>query len=180
MVLKYGEINVFHNTETESFGNLFLRLYGTETWVDSSSKIIISWADDNIPFDIEEKLVKRHMEFKFENKESFLPSSICLNSSDNKIINLNYTKPFTTSTGKLALDLKSIFAPSKNYSNNVVSSFFNFSYYLTLDKIKRPLISCVRVKSTEEKPRFLIAYDPDYIIESDAVYIINCIFRNRY
>jgi len=44
MVLKYGEINVFHNTETESFGNFFLRLYGTETWVDSTSKMIISWS----------------------------------------------------------------------------------------------------------------------------------------
>ncbi len=180
MVLKYGEINVFHNTETESYKNLILRLYGTETWVEPSSKIIIIWADNNIPFDIEEKLAKRDMEFKLENTESLLPSLIYVKSSDNKIINLNYTKPFTTSAGTYALALKPIFAPSKNYLNNSVTSYFNFSYHLNLDKIKRPLISCVRVKSTEEKPRFLIAYETDYLTESDAIYIINCLFRNQY
>ncbi len=181
MVLKYGEINVFHNTETESYKNLILRLYGAETWVEPSSMIIITWDEDKIPIDISNKIVKKYMEFKFGldlDLPSF-PSSICVNSS--KKISIIYEKPLLNLKGNLVLNLKPLFSKNSNFVNkNFVRSFFNFNYFVQDGVNKAQALSCARVNSTEEKPRFLLAYETDYLTDSDVYYIINCLFRNQY
>ena len=107
-----------------------------------------------------------------------LPAYIKTSTSKHQI---TYDEPTETSDGKLILYLEPVFIEYKKYSrNNVVPSVFNFSYYVQESSNKKTALSCVRVKSTEEKPRFLIAYDSDYLSESEVIYIINCMFRYKY
>ena len=181
MVLKYGEINVFHNTETESYKNLILRYIGKETWVEPSSMIIITWDEDKIPIDISNKIVKKYMEFKFglDLELTSFPSSICINSS--KKISIIYEKPLLNLKGNLVLDLKTLFTKNNNFVNkNFVPSYYNFNYLVQESSNKKTALSCVRVKSSEENPIFLLAYETDYLTDSDVYYIINCLFRNQY
>jgi hypothetical protein len=49
--------------------------------------------------------------------------------------------------------------------------------YETYDKIESFAVS--RIKSNEEKPRFVIAYNETIFDKSDIIYLINCIFKKN-
>ena len=41
---------------------------------------------------------------------------------------------------------------------------------------KNDVLAIVRIKSSEENPRFLLVYDDDYFEKNDIIYFINYIF----
>lgn len=176
-MLKYGEINIFHNTELESYTNLIWRYLNIETCVHQSSQIIMSFDDDDKLFDINDKIVKRDIEFAFIEPTSF-PYVINIRQPRSTIL---YDEPIIKPDGTRSLNYKSIFAKCSKYLLiGHMASFFNFSYYIFVGSKKKSVFSCIRVKSTSVKPRFLLAYETDYLTESDVIYLVNCIFRNQY
>lgn len=60
---------------------------------------------------------------------------------------------------------------------NKHASEFNVIYE---DDNKNEKLSICRIKSNENKPRFLLAYDIDILNKSDIIYLVHCIFNDKY
>ena len=59
------------------------------------------------------------------------------------------------------------------------SSCFNCIYYCTKDGTKN-VFSILKLYSNIAKPRFLLAYDSDEFNKDEVIYLVNCIFKNKY
>lgn len=57
------------------------------------------------------------------------------------------------------------------------ASQFNLMYK-TYDK--KEVFSICRIKSNEEKPRFILAYNSDILDRSDIIYLTDCIFKYKF
>ena len=80
--------------------------------------------------------------------------------------------------GEKRLDFKKIFKNCKNYNKDSVDSSEYNLIYETYDKIE--LFAICRIKSNEEKPRFILAYDETIFYKSDIIYLTVCIFKKKF
>ena len=56
-------------------------------------------------------------------------------------------------------------------------SIFNVIYQdIGMDEV----LSLIKIKSNEEKPRYLIAYDETIFCKSDIIYFVENVFRLRF
>jgi hypothetical protein len=79
------------------------------------------------------------------------------------------------------LSFTNIFKDYKCFKNtNKEASVYNCIYYCHFLGGKKEVFSVLKIKSNEEKPRYLIAYDESILSINDISYIINCIFRNKF
>ena len=77
---------------------------------------------------------------------------------------------------KKKIDFKKIFENyNKNYNRE--ASEYNLIYE-TYDN--KELFSICRIKSNEEKPRFILAYDETIFDKSDIIYLTDCIFKKKF
>lgn len=53
-------------------------------------------------------------------------------------------------------------------------SIYNCIYYVLKDKID--VLAILRIKSSDTKPRFLLAYDDEYFEKEYIIYFVNYIF----
>ncbi len=173
MVLKYGEIYVYHNQSEESIGNAFWRFFGYETPVDKSSQILMIFDETNELFDVNEYLSRPNTVSKiivsFNHKPIHeLPKSFT--NSAGKIA--NYKEPIE-SNGVKKLCFNNIFRNNKLKTLEKVASLYNLIYIFN----SKEVFVTVRIKSTEEKPRFIFAFDPDFLSNTDVVHLVNLLFR---
>ena len=61
----------------------------------------------------------------------------------------------------------------------IVSSCFNCIYYCHKYGTQN-VFSILKLYSNEDKPRFLLAYDSDEFNKDEVIYLVNCIFKNKY
>jgi hypothetical protein len=55
-----------------------------------------------------------------------------------------------------------------------IPSVYNCIYY----KNNNDVFAIIKIKSNEDKPRFLLAYDDEYFEKDDIIYLVNYIFSN--
>ena len=72
------------------------------------------------------------------------------------------------------LNFKNIFNNNNNKFLTLQSSIYNSIYYSLV--YNNDVFAIVRIKSSEEKPRFLLAYDNKYFEKNDVIYLVNYIF----
>ncbi len=173
MVLKFGEIYIYHDQKEEYFSNSIFRFFGYETYVDKPSKILMIFDDNNELFDVNEYLNN------INNSNALL----------NELTITNETLPesFVLTNGKKATHkkniivgaitkqcFKQIFTNYKKYKTvKGIPSIYNCIYKYDLEEI----FGILRISSAEETPRFIFAFDDKLIDNQQAVYLINYIFR---
>lgn len=78
---------------------------------------------------------------------------------------------------KETLNFNSIFKNYYKYKTQQYElSIFNLIYE---DIDEKELFAMCRIKSTEEKPRFLLAYDNIIFDKSDIIYFVDYLFKNK-
>jgi len=179
MTIKYAEVTIIFDTVNEGlFSNLKRNLFGYETFCNEESDIIISFDNGTI------SCVKNDLKdckFKFFNGLSdLLPSHF----ETNKKVKFRHVyfhrAPIKKEDGNLHLDFKTIFPSEMQLKYKIVASCFNCIYYWNnRDGIKN-VFSILKLYSNEDKPRFLLAYDSDEFNKDEVIYLVNCIFKNKY
>ena len=179
MPIKYGEITIIRNTEYESLFNYVsyaFRLVGYETTFTDKDTIIILFDDDTI-YNTKDEYIDK--EFKINiSVNNLYPIYFDINSKD---ITLFYKYPIEKLDGKLKLDYGDIHKNYKNYENLIKNRLEPSIYNVIYESVyKNNLFSIVKIKSNEEKPRFLVTYDDKYLDKSDIIYLVDSMFKEKF
>ena len=171
MFIKYAEITIIKNIEEENFFRNLTRYFGYEDITNNKDTIIILF-DDKTICDIKDEYIDKKFKFGVIGYDTIFPIYFKLNNQKT----LFYRTPEIKNNLK-KLDFMLIF---KDYKINLISkdaSKFNMIYE---DCNKKEKLAICRVKSNEEKPCFLLAYDIDILDRSDIIYLVDCIFKSKY
>ncbi len=173
MVLKYGEIYVYHNKNEESFSNTLWRFFGRETYVDNTSQILMIFDETNELFDINEYLSRPNTECKIKLNFSDVTLPDFFTNSDGKTA--TYKEPIVTNGIKKESFTK-IFTNYNKYKNfKPIASIYNRIYTFNSDNV----FVTLRISSAEETPRFIFAFDSNFLSNTDVVNLINLFFRGK-
>lgn len=172
MSIKYAEITIIRNLEEQNIFTTLTRYFGYENQINNNDTIIMTF-DDGTICDIKDEYKDLNYKFGLINwPEHWFPGYFDLNNK----ITLFYKRPKEVN-GVKKLDFKPIFNDYKNHYCSKDSSKFNMIYE---DYNKKEKLAICRVKSNEDKPRFLLAYDIDIFDRSDIIYLVDCIFKRKY
>jgi len=178
MPIKYAEITIIRNLEEEHIFNYLNRiLLGNENSVNDNDTIIILFDDETI-YDVKKEYIDKkfgkliEMGPKYFNRDN-LP--IYFEIKNNK--KTFFSKSPTENNGIKRLDFKPIFANNKNHlTTTKEASVYNSIYYYNNNNKDNDVLAIVRVKSNEEKPRFLLAYDEAHFEKEYIIYFVNYLF----
>ena len=179
MTIKYAEITIIFDTENEGILKNFKRNWlGYETFCDEETHIIISFDDINTC--VKDNLTDCNFNF-FVGISSMLPLHFeQRNKKKEKYRNTYFQRqPIKNKDGNLFLDFKKIFSSEIREKYKLIASSFNSIYYCTKNN-NQDVFSILKIYSNEDKPRFLLAYDSDEFNRDELIYLVNCIFKNKY
>lgn len=175
MPIKYGEITIIHNDDEDGFFKSFLRNWGYELKTNQSSKIIILFEDGDI-FEINDKL--RDFEYKFVDDPTY-HTPLSFENPKKKTDRYFKKKPHMNDKSQLTLNFEELFKSYNKYSKkDNIASIYNFIYYRFTYEEKKDVFGVVRLKSNDNKPRFIFAYDCLNFSKDEIMYLINVIFKN--
>ena len=171
MSIKYVEITIIRNIEEENIFRTLSRYFGNENTTNNKDTIIMLF-DDGTICDTKDEYIDKKFEFDVIGHDHSFPIYFKI---DNEKRSLFYKKP-DIKDGQKKLDFKKIF---KNYNKNYNREASEYNViYETYDN--KELFAICRIKSNEEKPRFLLAYDETIFDKSDIIYLVDCIFKRKY
>jgi hypothetical protein len=172
MPIRYAEITIIINTEKETIINYFNRLFlGNENKTTDNDTIIILFDDGtisdvkkdckntNINIIMGPRMLKTNLPLYFEiedTKETFFSKT-----------------PTIDCDGNLRLNSKPIFA---NNTKHIATKKESSGYNCIFKRSNNEVLSIVKIKSSENKPMFLIAYDDEYFEKEHIIYFVNYIF----
>lgn len=172
MTIKYAEITIIRNLEQETIFRAMSRYIGYENITNDNDTIIIIFDDDTI-CDTKDEYIDKKYKFSILYHDYNFPIYFELN----KEITLFYRRP-SEENNKKKLNFKPIFRPYYKYNNVIIeASEYNLIYE---DIFKKEILAIVRIKSNEEKPRFLLAYDDKLLDRTSIIYLIDCIFKHKF
>jgi hypothetical protein len=177
MNIKYGEISVIQNTNEESFISYIGRKLGCENSFTNKDEIIILFEDETI---YNTKDIQNNNSFKFSSVS--LSSGFPIYFDINKQTPAFYKKPIKDAFDKSYLNFTTIFKNYSKYKSYKDSNKLDVSRYnIIYEKLdNNDIFSIVKIKSNEEKPRFILAYDSNYFDKNDIIYLIDCILKSKY
>ena len=171
MPIKYAEITIIINTEKETILNYFNRLIGNENKTNDNDTIIILF-DDGIICDVKKEYKNTNTNI-IMGPRSFKTSSPIYFEIEDTNETFFSKKPTVDYNGNLKLDCKPIFANNKKHTTTKKEPS---SYNSIFERGNNEVLSIVRIKSSEEKPRFLLAYNDEYFKKEHIIYFVNYIF----
>jgi hypothetical protein len=179
MTIKYAEITIIFDTENEGFfTNLKRNWLGYETFCDEETDIIISFDDKNIC--VKDDFKDCNFNF-FVGISSSLPLHFQQDNKEKEKYRHTYFQrhPIKKEDGNLHLDFTKIFSTEIRKKYKFIASCFNCIYYCIKNN-NQDVFSILKIYSNEDKPRFLMAYDSDEFNRDELIYMVNCIFKNKY
>ena len=175
MPIKYAEITIIINTEKESMINYFKKLLlDNENQTNDNDTIIILF-DDGIICDVKKEYnTKLHNPIKMgpSSLSRYFPLPIYFEIEDTNETFFSKT-PTVDCNGELRLNSKPIFANNKKHTTTKKEPS---SYNSIFKRSNNEVLAIVKIKSSEEKPRFLLAYDDEYFKKEHIIYFVNYIF----
>jgi hypothetical protein len=173
MTIKYAEITIIRDLEEESMFDSIGRYFGNEPIITDNDLIIITF-DDNTICDIKNEYIDKKFIFGPCGYIHNFPIHFRFDSYKRVAF---YTIPDIID-GNYKLRLKDIFKNNINYhKNNCQSSIYNMIYSNYDGDL---IFAILRVKSNEEKPRYLLAYNSELFHRSDIIYLIDCMFKHKF
>jgi len=180
MSIKYAEITVIVNLEKDSLVNHLFRFLGYENYnFTDSDTIIISFDDDTVCEINNSSTYEKTIKFAVVGIEYKFPIYFDLNGKT------FFPKKPDEIDGVKRLNFNEIFKQNKKYNQTKKEpSYNNIIYYIydnTNNNIgKTDVFSLLRIKSSEEKPRFLVAYDERLFNKDNLIYLLNCILKHKF
>lgn len=173
MPIKYAEITIIINTEKESILNYFNRLLLRNENVTNDNDIIIILFDDGIICDVKKECKNTNTKLlKMGPTDYKTDIPIYFEIKNIKDTTETYfSKSPREDNGKLKLNFNPIFANSQNFLKKEPSV-----YNCIFERGNNEVLAIVKIKSSEEKPRFLLAYDEEHFKKEHIIYFVNYIF----
>jgi len=172
MPIKYCEVTVIRNIEEETFVSYLKRLAGYENIITDKDTIIITF-DDNTIYDIKNEYIDKKIEFGI--------THWCYNYPiyfDIKNTTAFFREP-TKLEDKTKLDFSDIHKNYPNYKNDLKKRLEPSMYNIIYDAHKNAFFSITRIKSNEEKPRFIVCYNDEYLDKSDIIYLTDHMLKQK-
>jgi len=174
MTIKYVEVTIIRNIEEENVFRTLSRYLGYENTSNDNDTIIMEF-DDGTICDTKDEYIDKKFKFSVLGHDNWFPIYFKI---DEENCTLFYKRPDLNNNKQKSLDFRKILKNYKNYNTTSrVASEYNMIYE-THDKIESFAVS--KIKSNEEKPRFVIAYDELILDKSDIIYLTNCIFNKKF
>lgn len=179
MSIKYSEITVIFDTVNEGiFRNLSRNWFGRETFCNDETDIVISFDDKNIC--VKDEFKDCNFKF-FVGISSLFPMHFEVKEKKEKYRRTYFQRaPIKKEDGNFHLDFKKIFSNKILLKYKSVPSCFNCIYYCINNDGNKDVFSILKIYSNEDKPRFLLAYDSDEFSQEEIIYLVNCMFKNKY
>ena len=155
----------------ETISNYFNRLLGNQNKTSDNDNIIILF-DDGIICDVKKEyntntnIIMGPIGFKTN-----LPIYFEITDKNETIF---YKTPTVDYNGNLRLNSKPIFANNKKHTTTKKEPSV---YNCIFERGNNEVLAIAKIKSSEEKPRFLLAYDDTYFEKEHIIYFVNCIFK---
>ena len=188
MPIKYGDLTIIHK-ETENVFTTLRTWLGYEKSVTKESKLIFLF-DDGEVYDVEDKL--KDFKYKF--------SSICMgfyypfyfektedteeSKTKHHYKRIYFFKKPLLENEKKRLNFNPLFSSYTKFNHTLKEpSIYNCIYYchkylLNSTTNEPEIFGLIRIKSTEQMPRFQIAYDSDEFTKEEIIYLIHHIFNS--
>jgi hypothetical protein len=183
MSIKYIEATIIRNLENETIFRPFMRFLGYENITKDDDTIILSFDDDSV-CDIKEHHIDKKIKFEksYCNSSGSFPIYFDLNGKT------LFKKNPELIDGLKKLHLNNIFMNFEKkdlFSSQKIPSIYNIIYYVDDSSsgstdFKLEVFGIVRIKSNEEKPRYIIAYNDKYFDKSYVIYLIDCVFKINF
>jgi hypothetical protein len=170
MPIKYAEITIIINTEKESILNYFNRLLSNENTTTDNDTIIILFDDGNICDVKKEYNTNTNIIMGPRGFKTNLPLYFEIKDINGTFFSKS---PTEDCNGNLKLNCKPIFANNKKHTTTKKESSV---YNSIFERGNNQVLAIVKIKSSEEKPRFLLAYDDEYFKKEHIIYFVNFIF----
>lgn len=174
MTIKYCEVTVIRNIEEEQFVSYIKRLAGYENRITDKDTIIIKFVDNNTIYDVKNEYADK--KFKFAVNHWYYNYPIYFELKNNLV----FFKEPTKSGDKNRLDFSEIHKHYPNYEINLKKNLEPSIYNIIYDSQNKVVFSIARIKSNEEKPRFIVSYDDKCIDKSDIIYLIDYMLKQKY
>lgn len=174
MPIKYAEITTIFNLEKETMMNYFNRLLlMNENQTNENDTIIISFEENEVICDVKKECLNNSKVMMTMGPKFFdLPLYFGMKDNNDKTF---FSKPPQECNGTRKLNFNPIFANYKKHrTTKKEESIYNCIYYVLKNKID--VLAILRIKSSNTKPRFLLAYDDEYFKKEYIIYFVNYIF----
>lgn len=171
MSIRYCEITIIRNLEEESIFSSVGRFFGMETSLTDNDTIIITFDDETI-CDVKNEYVDKKYEFSQSVNNNKFPIYFAFGHHRkafyrNPIIKNNVS---TLNTGNLY----------NNYKKYNEMKYIPSTYNIIYTSGSSEIFGILKLKSNEEKPRYLLAYDETKFDRTDIIYLTNCIFKCKF
>ena len=189
-----GELTIIKDTEQSTLTSLLYWITNEEYQVKKSKYIFLF--DDGEICDAENKLlgnfnfsflhdINLDLPFSFTNSIRYkLPIYFEIKSKESNERRIYFHKGMDIKTSRSLLDFNQIFKSYSKFKCDInILSEYNGIYYchkflLNSDTNKPEIFSLIRIKSTEQMPRFQFAYDSDEFTKEEIIYFIHHIFNS--
>lgn len=172
MTIKYAEVTIITNQGDETILRSVFKFLGYENKFTENDKIIISFDDETV-CDVKDDYTNNN-KFKFgiTGYEHSFPIYFEMNDKT-----FFYKKPeIINNVQKLNFNI--IMKNNKKYEKKtIVPSIYNVVFYIHEYDGKKDVFGILKIRSSEEKPRYHIAYDDKYFDKSSVIYLIDLLFR---
>lgn len=171
MPIKYADVTVIRNIEEESIFKTIERYFGYENYANNSDTIIIQF-DDNSICDTTHDYIDKRVKFGILGHRSNFP----LYFDTTKGNNLYYKEPYEEN-GERQIKLHSIL---KNYPQFKKQPYQSSSFNVVYEDInEKEKFAILKILSSEEKPRYIVAYDDTLFDKSDIIYLVDYMFKEK-
>jgi hypothetical protein len=191
MTIKYGELTIIKDIEQSTLSNLLYWITNEEYKVIKSKYIFLF--DDGEICEAEDKLLGNfsflnginldQISFSFTNSFRYkLPRLFEIKSKESEKLCVYFHKGMDTKSLGSLLDFNQIFISYSNYKCDMnILSEYNCIYYCYKSSLnsttnESEIFALIRIKSTEQMPRFQFAYDSEEFTKEEIVYLIHHIF----
>ena len=172
--MKYAEITIIINTEKESIINYFNRIILNDENKTTDNDTIIILFDDGIISDVKKECTNTNIIMGPRSFKTNVPLYFEIGNTNEIFYEIFFSKiPTVDYDGNLRLDSKPIFVNNKKH---ITTKKESSGYNCIFKRGDNEVLSIVKIKSSEDKPRFLLAYDDEYFKKERIINFINCIF----
>ena len=170
MTIKFAEITIIRNIEEDIFRSVF-RYFGYENQTIDNDIIIIDFRDGTICDTRDEY---KDLKFKFAQLGHNHGFPIYFNKNIEARHTLFYRNP-TINDKKQPILKFDVFKNYKDFKKE--PSKYNMIYE---DINKKEIFSILKIRSNEEKPRFVLEYEDTILDKNDVIYLTECIFKEKF
>jgi hypothetical protein len=182
MPIQFAEVTII---QEETLFRSFWHTVGFESNITENDMIILTFDGDDYPWNTKTEYETKTREKKIsfsEPKGNRYPLWFETDKVTSKI-NRPQTEWLkrckTNEEGKEVLNVDLFKNHHKFKKDCMMPSSYNAIYY-SMSSNEKETFGIVRIKSTETKPRFMVAYEDTRFDKSDVIYLVHCLFTGTY